>query len=176
MANSIRLPFTEMDAAKRRAMIKAQATKKVEDGSQVPKGTGPNNPSTKRKTLTKQDRVSKKPRIPLDTVMGLEAEGAKTVTPDKHGAGKGLMKGPSPSQKKPPVLLRKDPKYALEMLTSIMTTEDYEDLSNHSIEVMGETGLFSIAQVTLHPSILHPSVLFSSHLTPPPFFLFRQWS
>ena len=78
-------------------MIKAQAAKKVEDGTQAPKGMGPNNPSTKRKTLTKQDGVPKKPRIPSDTVVGLEAEGAKTVTPAKHGAGKGLMKGPSPS-------------------------------------------------------------------------------
>ena len=145
MANSIRLPFIEMDAAKRRAMIKAQAAKKVEDGSQVPKGTGPNNPSTKRKTSTKQDRVPKKPKIPSDTVVGLEAEGTKTVTPAKHGVGKCLMKGPSTSQKKPPVLLCKDPKYALERLTSIMTTEDYEDLSGHSTKAMGEMGLFSIA-------------------------------
>ena len=87
-----------MDAAKRRAMIKAPAAKKVEDGTQAPKGMGPNNSSTKRKTLTKQDHVPKKPRIPSDTVVGLEAEGAKTVTSAKHGAGKGLMKGPSPSQ------------------------------------------------------------------------------
>ena len=61
-------------------MIKAQVAKKVEDGSQLPKGTGPNNPSTKRKTLTKQDHVSKKPRIPSDTAVRLEAERAKTVT------------------------------------------------------------------------------------------------
>ena len=126
-------------------MIKAQTAKKVKDDTQAPKGMGPNNPSTKRKTLTKQGRVPKKPRIPSDTVVGLEAERAKTVTPAKHGAGKGLMKGPSPFQKKPPVLLRRDPKYALETLTSIMTTDDYEDLSNHSTEAMGETGLFSIA-------------------------------
>ena len=60
-------------------MIKAQVAKKVEDGSQVPKGTGPNNPSTKRKTLTKKNRVSKKPRIPSDTAVGLEAEGARRL-------------------------------------------------------------------------------------------------
>ena len=106
--------------------------------------------------------------------MGLEAEEAKTVTPAKHKAEKGLMKGSSPSQKKPPILLREDPKYALETLTSIMTTEDYEDLSNHSTVAMRETSLFSIAQVILHSSIIHPSSLFSSHLNP--FALFRQWS
>jgi len=115
----------------------------------VPKGTGPNNPSTKRKTSTKQDRVPKKPKIPSDTVVGLEAEGTKTVTPAKHGVGKGLMKGSSTSQKKPPVLLCEDPKYSLETLTSVMTTENYEDLSNHSTEAMGETRLFSIAYVIL---------------------------
>ena len=130
-------------------MIKSQVAKKVEDGSQVPKGTGPNNPSTKRKTSTKQDRVPKKPKIPSNTVVGLEAKRTKTVTLAKHGAEKGLMKGPSTSQKKPPILLREDPKYSLETLTSIMTTEDYEDLSNHSTEAMGETRLFSIAQVIL---------------------------
>ena len=138
-------------------MIKAQATKKVEESSQAPKRTSPNNPSTGRKIPPKQDRVPKKPKIPSDTIVGLEAEGAKTVTPTKHGARKGLMKGQSPSQKKPPVLLREDSKYALETLTSVMTTEDYEDLSNHSTEAMGETGLFSIAQVILF--VHSPSVL-----------------
>ena len=75
------------------------------------------------------------------------AEGAKTVISAKHEAGKGLMIPPPGSQKKPPVLLHEDPKYALEKLSSIVTSEDYEDLGNHLIEAMGETGLFSIAQV-----------------------------
>ena len=75
------------------------------------------------------------------------AEGTKTTTPSKHGAGKGLMIPPPGSQKKPPVLLREDPKYALEKLSSIISFEDYEDLGNHSTEAMGETGLFSITQV-----------------------------
>ena len=76
-------------------MIRSKAAKKVEDSSPTPKGTSPNNLSTKRKIPPKQDRVSKKLKIPLDIIVGLEAEGAKTVTPAKHGAGKGLMKGPS---------------------------------------------------------------------------------
>ena len=77
--------------------------------------------------------------------MGLESEGRKTVTPAKHGVGKGLMKGPSTTQEKPPVLLRVDSKYALGKLLSIMSSDDYEDLGNHAIEAMGETELFSIA-------------------------------
>ena len=60
---------------------------------------------------------------------------------------------PLGSQKKPPVLLREDPKYALEKLSSIIGSEDYEDLGNHSTEAMGETGLFSIAQVRVRRSI-----------------------
>ena len=57
------------------------------------------------------------------------------------------MVPPPGSQKKPPVLLREDPKYALGKISSIIGSEDYEDLGNHSMEAMGETGLFSIAQV-----------------------------
>ena len=76
------------------------------------------------------------------------AEGAKTVTPVKHGSGKGLMKGPSTSQEKPPPFLHDDSKFALEKLSSIISSEDYEDLGNHSMEAMGETGLFAVAQVT----------------------------
>ena len=69
--------------------------------------------------------------------MGLEAEGRKIVTPAKHRARKGLMKGPSTTQEKPLVLLREDSKYALEKLSSILMSENYEDLSNHATEEMG---------------------------------------
>uniref|UniRef100_A0A7N2M3B1 Uncharacterized protein n=1 Tax=Quercus lobata TaxID=97700 RepID=A0A7N2M3B1_QUELO len=44
------------------------------------------------------------------------------------------------SIEKPPVLLREDSKYALEQLSFIITTDNYEDLSNHAIEAVGETG------------------------------------
>ena len=80
-------------------------------------------------------------------------EGNKTVTPAKHGGGKGLMVPPPGSQKKPLVLLREDPKYALEKLSSIIGSEDYEDLGNHSTEAMRETGLFSIAQVRVRRNL-----------------------
>ena len=56
--------------------------------------TGSSESSTKRKLLEKQGRLPKKPKTVLEPVMGLEAEGRKTITPTKHGAGKGLMKGP----------------------------------------------------------------------------------
>ena len=77
------------------------------------------------------------------------AEAAKTDTSTKHGVSKGLMKGPSTGQEKLPVLLWEDSKHALEQISSIMSSEDYEDLGNHSKEAMGETGLFAITQVTL---------------------------
>ena len=76
------------------------------------------------------------------------AEGAKTVTQVKQGSGKGLMKAPSTSQEKPPSLLHDNSKFALEKLSSIISSEDYEDLGNHSTEAMGKTGLFAVAQVT----------------------------
>ena len=126
-----------MDDAKRRAMIKVQAAKKKETGDVAPKGTGSSNPSIKRKQLSKGDRPPKEPKVPLEPVVGLMAKGAKTVTPVKHGAGKGPMKASSTNQEKPPILLREDSKYALEQLSSIITLEDYEDLGNHSTEAMG---------------------------------------
>ena len=79
--------------------------------------------------------------------MGLKADIKKTITPIGIGRGKGLMKGPDTVAKKPPVLLRENSKYALEKLTSIISTDNYEDLSNHATEAMGETGLFCITQV-----------------------------
>ena len=133
-----------MDDAKRRALIKSQAVKRKESGEVVPMGTAP---STRRKPPSKSDCPHKQQKVSLEPVVGLMAEGVKTVTPVKHGLGKGLMKAPSTSQEKPPPLLRDDSKFALEKLSSIISSEDYEDLGNHSTEAIGETGLFAIAQV-----------------------------
>ena len=99
--------------------------------------------------------------------MGLKAEDKKMVTQAKHGARKGFMKGPSTTQEKPPVFLREDSKYALEKLSSIISSNDYEDLSNHAMEAMGETGLFCITQVSnvrplSFPS--HPLIFVTNHL------------
>ena len=94
-----------MDAVKRRAIIKQNAAKKKEVGGQVLMVMVSSEPSIKRKLLEKQGRLPKKHKIVLEPVVGLEAEGKKMVTPAKHGAGKGLMKGPSTTQGKPPVLL-----------------------------------------------------------------------
>ena len=109
-----------MDDAKRRALIKTQAAKRKEFGIVAPKGTVP---SIKRKQqLSKRDRPLKQQKVSLEPVVGLMAEGAKTVTPAKHGSRKGFMKAPSSSQEKPPPLLRDDSKYALEKLSSIITS------------------------------------------------------
>ena len=148
-----------MDDAKKRAAIRLQVAKNKETDVD-PMGMGSSKLSTKRRLPSKGDHAPKKPKVSLEPVVGLMVEGAKTMTPAKHGAGKGLMI-PSPgSQKKPLVLLRKDPKYALEKLSSIITSEDYEDLGNHSTEAMGETGLFSIAQVNIRHFLARPYSLF----------------
>ena len=111
----------------------------------APMRTGVSNPSTKRKPLPKGDHPAKKPKVPLEPVVGLMAEGVKTVTLVKHEASKGLMKAPSTNQEKPFILLREDSKHALEQLLSIISSEDYEDLGNHLTKAIGETGLFTIA-------------------------------
>ena len=150
--------FIEMDDAKIRAAIRLQAAKNKEVDTD-PMGTGSSKPSVKKRLPSKGNRAPKKPKVSLEPVIGLMADGAKMVTPTKHGASKGLMIAPLGSQKKPPVLLREDPKYALEKLSSIIISEDYEDLGNHSMEAIGETGLFSTALVT-YLSFFHPSMFF----------------
>ena len=134
-----------MEDAKRRVAIrnKAAKNKETDEGAM---GTGSSRPSAKR-TMLKGDRAPKKQKVSTEPVIGLMAEGKKTVTLAKLGGGKGLMVPPLGSQKKPPVLLREDPKYAFGKLSSIIGSKDYEDLGNHLTEAMGETGLFSIAQV-----------------------------
>ena len=133
-----------MEDTKRRAAIRLQAVKK-KDTDEGAIGTGSSKPSAKKRPLPKGDRAPKKQKVFSESVLGLMAEGTKTMTPAKHGGGKGLMIPPPGSQKKPPVFLHEDPKYALEKLSSIIGNDDYEDLGNHSMEAMGETGLFSIA-------------------------------
>ena len=79
------------------------------------------------------------------SIVRLKAEPKKTATPLGQGRGKGLMMGHVPITEKLPDLLSEDSQYALEQLSSIITANDYEDLSNHATEAIWETGLFSIA-------------------------------
>ena len=150
-----------MDDAKRRAAIRLQAVKK-KDTDEGAMGTGSSKPFAKKRSLPKGDRAPKKQKVSSEPVLGLMAEGTKTMTPAKHGGSKGLMIPPLGSQKKPPVLLREDPKYILEKLSSIIGNEDYEDLGNHSTEAMGETGLFSIALVRVRHNLARKYSLFET--------------
>ena len=135
-----------MDDAKRKTLIRSQAAKKKESGDMAPTATVASNPSIKRKPPPEGDRQAKKPKVSSKPIVGLMAKG-KTVTPVKHGVGKGLMKAPSTIPEKPPVLLREDSKHALKQISYIISAEDYDDLGNHSTEAMGESGLFAVAQV-----------------------------
>ena len=154
--------FSEMEDAKRKAVIRLQAAKKKETDKGA-MGTDSSKPSAKKRPLPKGDHAPKKQKVSSEPVLGLMDEDTKTVTPAKHGGGKGLMIPPLSSQKKPPVLLRENPKYALEKLSSIISNEDYEDLGNHSTEAMGETGLFSIAQVRVRHTLACEYSLFESN-------------
>ena len=90
-----------MDDAKRRALIKAQAAKKKKSSDVALSVVVAINPSTKRKSAPKSDRQVKKPKVSLELVVGLVAEG-KTVTPTKHGAGPTSRRNtPSSSVKTP---------------------------------------------------------------------------
>ena len=107
-----------MDDAKRRAAIRNKAAKNRETDVGA-MGTGSSRPLAKR-PMPKVDRAPRKQKISTEPVIGLMVEGKKTVTPAKPGGGKGLMVPPLGSQKKPFVLLREDPKYALGKISSII--------------------------------------------------------
>ena len=114
--------------------------------------------STKRKQQEKSNHFPRKPKTVLKLVVGLKAETKKAATALRLGKGKGFMRGPTPVAEKPSILLREDSKYTLEKFLSIITSNDYEDLSNHATETMGEIGLFNIAQVTCSsPLFFFPS-------------------
>ena len=82
-----------MEDAKRRAAIRVQVTKRKEmDEGAI--GTGSSRPSAKKRPLLKGDHASKKQKVSTEPVIGLMAEGNKTVTPAKQGGGKGLMVPP----------------------------------------------------------------------------------
>ena len=104
--------FSEMEDAKRKVAIRNQAAKRKETDEGA-MGTGSSRPSAKKRPLLKGDHASKKQKVSSEPVIGLMVEGNKTVTSAKQGGGKGLMVPPPGSQKKPLVLLREDPKYAL---------------------------------------------------------------
>ena len=137
-----------MEESKRRAYIKAQATKKKQEGKIAPKAKGQADPTTKRKPSDKVDCPSKKPKV----MTGPNASEipAKLLTKPGLGVRKGLMKGPAPVIEERHVLLREDSSYALKQISSIIKDDNYSELGNHATEAMGETGLFSLTQLCIH--------------------------
>ena len=89
-----------MEDAKRRVAIRNKAAKKKETDEGA-MGTGSSRPSAKRPML-KGDRAPKKQKVSTEPVIGLMAEGNKTVTPAKSGGGKGLMVPPPGNRRSRP--------------------------------------------------------------------------
>ena len=73
-----------MKDGRRRAYIKQQAAARKKEG------TGPSNPSVKRKSSDKIDCMSKKPKVGVRSARVTLEEG-KLPPPPIHGKGKGLM-------------------------------------------------------------------------------------
>ena len=68
-----------------------------------------------------------------------------------------MVKGPV--SEKCPTLLHEDLWYAIGQLSSIIKDYDYENLGNHATEDIGETSLFSLAQVCIRPSFFPVTLL-----------------
>ena len=123
------------------------------------KEKGPLNPVLKRKTSDKVNRPPKKPKLVTGSTVGETPLTTWLPPPPRPGKGKGLMTGHGPVSKKRTVLLREDSQYTIGQLSSIINSDDYEDLGNHATEAMGETGLFSVVQVCIRPSFFPVALL-----------------
>ena len=75
-----------MEESRRKAYMKAQATKKKQKSS---KAIAQAHPSSKRKPFEKVDRPPKKPKVVAEPTVGETAATGKL--PSKPGKGKGLM-------------------------------------------------------------------------------------
>ena len=149
-----------MEDGKRRAYICQQAAvweKKQKEEGVPPKGTGLVNPFTKRKSSDKIDRHPKKLKVVMGSTVEETPDSNKLPPLPRLGKGKGLMMGQGPVTEKHPVLFCEDSRYAIKQLLSIIKDDDYEDLGNHVTEVIGETSLFSLAQVCISVLLSLPS-------------------
>lgn len=93
------------------------------------------------------DRPPKKPKVVTGSIDGETPATSKLPLKPGPGKGKGLVKGPDPVIEKRPTLILEDSGYTLKQLSSIIKDDDYDDLGNHATGAMGETDLFSLAQV-----------------------------
>ena len=125
--------------------------RKKQGGSLPPKGTGPANPSTKRKLSDKVEAGSAFEENP---------NANKLPPPSGPRKGKGLMTGQGPVIAKPVVLLYEDSRYALKQLSSIIKDDDY-----HATKAMGEMGLFNLAQICISILLSFPSCCLFIFLT-----------
>ena len=123
------------------------------------KEKGPLNPLLKRKTSDKVNRPPKKPKVVTGSIVGETPLTTRLPPPPRPGKGKGLMRGHGPVSKKRAILLREDSQYTIGQLSSIINSDDYEDLGNHATEAMGETGLFRVVQVCIRPSFFPVALL-----------------
>ena len=138
-----------MDDGKRRAFILKQATERAKkrlEGVVSPIGDiAQAKPFIKRKLTDKGDCPVKKLKEIVTTT--IRETPAVTLVPPPlcHGVGKGLMSTKGPVLEQHTLLLCKDSRYAMGLLSSIIKDDDYEDLGNHATEAMGESGLFGLA-------------------------------
>ena len=147
-----------MDDGKRKAFIHKQVTERAKkrlEGVVSPTGDmAQAKPFIKRKLTDKGDRPVKKLKEVVTTTVREMLVATQVRPPLRYGVGKGLMSAKGPILEQHALLLRKDSQYAVGLLSSIIKDNDYEDLGNHATEAMGESGLFSLAQVhNLPPSL-----------------------
>ena len=157
MSNSRLLSFTDMEAARQRALVRALATvRKKEKNEKGKKGASSSTPKVIRKGVPKR-KAERKDDRPLKK--GLITPGnkqPKKLSPLKpsHGDGKGLMMAMGPiTQGTYRLLTHKG--YAIKMVESIIKEMDLDPCTKQETEDFGVSGLFDLSRVCSFPRLFY---------------------
>ena len=135
-----------MESGKLKAQIRAAAARKKEE-EKAKKGASTSLPKAANKGAPKRkgDGTDDRPTKKLTADPG---DHTKPSSP-KHGAGKGLMSahGPVVPEDGRSVLTHKG--YALERLDSILGEKEADACAHHSMQELGDSGLFDLARVCI---------------------------
>ena len=157
MSNSRLLSFTDMEAARQRALVKALATvRKKEENEKGKEGASSSTPKVvkkgvpKRKAERKDDRPLKKGPI----TPGNKQPKKLSLSKPSHGDGKGLMMAMGPvTQGTYRLLTHKG--YAIKMIESIIKEMDLDPCTKQETEDFGVSGLFDLSRVCSFPRLFY---------------------
>ena len=152
-SNTRHLSFTEIEATRQGAQVRATAASKKEEEKKVKgkKGASSSTPKVVKKGALKRKADGKDDHPPKKVFVTPWDKLPKKPSPPKqsHRASKGLMTTPGPITQGPDRHLFTHKDYAVGMIESIIKDKDVDPCAEQMTEELGASGLFELAQVHL---------------------------